>query len=229
MRTIRLLLAIMFIIIFIAGCSDNEAKENTEPDITTVSSPTNEVSAIVLSTNSIEIKADEAFQLFYTVLPQNADNAKIVWSSANETVASVNEIGIITGINEGQTNIIAECENGVYEVCSVTVTGKSAYDSLSNKEKEFVDVFVANINVFYNPESVTIKYYYHGTFNTTGTWDITVSARNQMGGFSEKDYTIDRSGNITESILGHIQMPGWEDECDLDLINKAIKECIDNT
>lgn len=214
-KKIKMFLVAILILMSIAGCSNNESEESV-----------NSVTAIVLSTNSVEIEVDETYQLSYTILPQNADNQAITWSSADNTVASVNESGIISGISEGQTNIIVECKNGVYEVCSVTVTEKSAYDSLSDKEREFVDVFVGVINKFYDPESVTIKYYSHAVLNTNGTWDITVSAHNQMGGFSEKDYIIDRSGNMTESILGHIQMPHWEDECNLDLINKAIQECI---
>lgn len=159
-------------------------------------------------------------------MPKDAEDVDISWRSTDEAVVSVDEAGIISGIGEGQTNVIAECENGIYEVCQITVTGKSAYDSLSNKEKEFVDLFVKNISLFYDPQSVTLKYYHHLKSGGIEVWDITVSAHNQMGGFSEKDYTMDMSGNITEPILNHVIMPGWENECNLDLINDAIKEYV---
>ncbi len=183
-----------------------------------------EITAVVLSTNSIEIQIDENYQLNYTVLPQNAKDTEITWSSTDDAVASIDSAGIITGISKGQTNVIAECENGVYAVCSVTVIEKSAYDSLSSKEKKFVDLFVDTIDVFYNPNSVSIKYYHE---NPTGVWHITVSAHNQMGGFSEQDYTLDSSGNLTKPILGHVIIHDWENDCNLDLINQAIQEYIE--
>lgn len=114
-KKIKMFLVAILILMSIAGCSNNESEESV-----------NSVTAIVLSTNSVEIEVDETYQLSYTILPQNADNQAITWSSADNTVASVNESGIISGISEGQTNIIVECKNGVYEVCSVTVTEKSA-------------------------------------------------------------------------------------------------------
>lgn len=223
MKKYTQIFAVIFSLLVLASCStNNKSDENSQTD----AKDTQDVSAIVLSTNSAEISVDETYQITYTALPKDVKDVTILWSSADESVATIDEAGIVSGISEGQTSIVAECENGVYAICSVTVTGKSAYDSLSNKEKEFVDLFVENINIFYDPESVTIKYYSQATLNSTGTWDITVSAHNQMGGFSEKDYTMDRSGTITEPILGHVIMPGWESECDLDLINAAIKERI---
>jgi len=63
------------------------------------------------------------FQLTAQVVPENATNQNIVWSSGNQTVATVDETGVVTGIGAGSTTITAKTEDGAYTAsCTVSVT-----------------------------------------------------------------------------------------------------------
>ena len=57
-----------------------------------------------------------------SVLPANATNQEVVWSSSDETVAVVDNQGIVTPVAEGTAEVKAEAKDGgQYGVCQVTV------------------------------------------------------------------------------------------------------------
>ena len=208
------------LMLLMAGCGgtpteDNDSAQNQE----------NAVSAIVLSSNAIEIKVGESKILSYTTIPAEAEATNAGWESADSSVATVNANGQVTGISLGQTNIIISADGGVYATCSVTVVEPSAYEQLSAKERDFVDALLRNIDDFYNPSSVIVKYIYKHS-NDHG-WDITVAAQNKMGGYTEKDYDLSLAGELSIPILPHIDMPDADEQgYNLDLINAALSECL---
>lgn len=213
MKRLFAILEIAICLLSICSCGKAEDGMPLETD-------TKEVTAIILSTESVEITMDSTYQITYTILPENALNQELEWKSTDEAIVTVDNNGAVTAIGIGQANIIATCENGIYTTCTVTVKEPSAYDRLDANEKELVDAFVAVVDCFYNAGSTSLKYAYH--HSTDNSWAITVSAQNQMGGYSEKDYNLYADGRIEEPILNHVRMSG--DYYDLSLVNEAIKE-----
>lgn len=201
-------------------CSCGEANSGGTA-ATQTPQPGKEVTAIILSSETIEITVGDTYQMTYMVLPDGAADQTLAWKSTDEAKVIVDEVGIITAVEEGQANIIVSTENGVYATCKVTVKEPSAYDRLDEDEKELVDALLAGIDKFYDPGSVSLKYAYH--HGTGDSWAITVSAQNQMGGYSEKDYNLYEDGRLEEPVFNHVRMPG--NYYDLDLVNEAIKEC----
>ncbi|MDR1800606.1 MAG: Ig-like domain-containing protein [Lachnospiraceae bacterium] len=85
------------------------------------------------------LKVDETIELSATVLPQNATNKDIVFSSSNNTIATVSSNGQIKGIAQGQAVITAS----VGEFCkSWTITVKKQTQSI-NVKKEYIIMKVA--------------------------------------------------------------------------------------
>ena len=101
-----------------------------EPELTAVSS-------IKLSENKKELTIGQKFVLMATVAPENATNKEVVWSSENENVASVDEKGIVTAKESGNTVIKVTAQDGsdVMAQCSVIVKEKIV-ESESQKESE---------------------------------------------------------------------------------------------
>lgn len=197
--------------------------ETTNEDNSSGQNQENAVTAIVLSSNAIEIKAGESKRLSYSLIPENAILENVTWKSTDTAIASVNEDGVVMGVGAGQTNVIVSGENGIYAICTVVVAEPSAYEQLSAKEREFVDAMLTDIDAFYNPSSVIVKYIYKNT-NGSG-WDITVAAQNKLGGYAEKDYDLSADGELSVPILPHIDMPDADKQgYDLDLINAALSE-----
>lgn len=70
------------------------------------------VTGISLSETTVELKPGETHQLTATVLPQNASNAEVTWYSDKESVATVSQSGLVTGVGPGETTVHAVTTDG---------------------------------------------------------------------------------------------------------------------
>lgn len=59
------------------------------------------VSAISVEPEQLEIAVAQTIDIITTVLPSNASDKRITWSSSNESVATVNDSGEVTGVSLG--------------------------------------------------------------------------------------------------------------------------------
>lgn len=83
------------------------------------------VEEISLDQVSISLKEcdDNGVKLTATVLPEDADNQKVVWTSSNQEVALVSNEGVVFGYTPGTAIITATTvEGGFTAECTVTVT-----------------------------------------------------------------------------------------------------------
>lgn len=81
------------------------------------------ISSILLNPASAEGKEEEQIQIKATVLPEDATNKVISWSSSNETVATVDDNGLVSLLKEGTATITASAtdESGVTSACNISV------------------------------------------------------------------------------------------------------------
>lgn len=70
------------------------------------------VTGISMSETTVELKPGEKHQLEATVLPQNASNVEITWYSDKESVATVSQSGLVTGVGPGETTVHAVTTDG---------------------------------------------------------------------------------------------------------------------
>ena len=81
------------------------------------------VESVTLDKTTATIEVDEALQLKATVLPAEAANKNVVWTSSNTSVATVSAEGIVTGLTVGTTTITATSEENseIKATCEITV------------------------------------------------------------------------------------------------------------
>lgn len=84
------------------------------------------VKSITLNRTKAKITLDDTLTLTATVLPVNAVNGDISWSSSDEDVAFVDDEGTVIPVEEGTAIITAEADNGVKKSCVVTVIAEKA-------------------------------------------------------------------------------------------------------
>ena len=86
--------------------------------------PVKLVTSIELSETSLTLDLGESKTLTATVLPEDADNRTLIWSSSDEAVATVNGVGLVTAVAKGSCTITCSANDGsgVYAECQVTVT-----------------------------------------------------------------------------------------------------------
>ena len=80
------------------------------------------VQEVRLDKNDISIYKGYSEQLIATVFPDNATDKNISWSSADESIAAVDQNGKVTAKGKGTTTITASSKEGVQATCQITVT-----------------------------------------------------------------------------------------------------------
>lgn len=126
------------------------------------------VTGIFINKSSIELTEDESEQLVATVLPENASNKNVNWTSSDIGVAMVSPDGTVYGIKAGQATIMAATvDGGFVALCKVTIKAKT--------------VLASNIVLSLNTETIAVGEYLQlnatilpdNTTNKTVNWTTT--------------------------------------------------------
>ena len=84
------------------------------------------VTSVSLNYTSLTMTEGETKSLIATVLPDNAANKSVSWSSSNTSVATVAKPGIVTAVSAGTATItVTTNDGGKTATCSVTVKPKT--------------------------------------------------------------------------------------------------------
>ena len=67
------------------------------------------VSSVSITPDKVYIAVNEEFQLTATVLPEEATNKNVTWTSSNPNKVTVTDEGVITGVSSGYSYITATC------------------------------------------------------------------------------------------------------------------------
>lgn len=127
-----------------AWAADNDCSAADDGSVTWSNDPLNAamgivpVAGITLDKSELSLTAGgETATLTATVLPEDAADKTVTWSSSNETVATVVG-GTVTPVGEGETDItVTTAEGGYTNTCKVTVSAQET-------------VKISNIQVNYN-------------------------------------------------------------------------------
>ena len=82
------------------------------------------VESVSLNEAPAEIEVEQTFQLVATVLPDEATNKTITWSTSDNGKASVSAEGLVTALATGQVTITASADGGKTASCTFTVIPK---------------------------------------------------------------------------------------------------------
>lgn len=121
---------------------------NNDHDVTaechvTVRAPEVLVSSISLSPSSAEGTEGDRIQINATVLPEDATNKVIRWSSSDENIASVDDSGLISLLEKGTAVITASAtdDSGVSADCAIVVSEVSGIEDVLADKSSYVKIF----------------------------------------------------------------------------------------
>lgn len=138
---------------------DNEIKREIEIIVYE-----NKVEGLNIKCDDMEIGIGSYRYVSPIFTPSNATNKKVYWSSSNQNVATVDELGRVFGINEGTSFITAISDDGSYsDTCTVYVKYiKISKIEISNKlplhSIEVGDTYQYKIKIY--PDNATNKKIY---------------------------------------------------------------------
>ncbi|MPW24259.1 hypothetical protein GC105_00420 [Alkalibaculum sp. M08DMB] len=101
-----------------------------------------EPTEIQLNTVEKSIEVGDVFTIQATVLPNNAVDKEIAWSSDNNAVATVDANGKVIGVGEGTATITATTENGLESTCKVTVIQNEVDSSIIEDGRYEIQVYL---------------------------------------------------------------------------------------
>lgn len=117
-----------------------------------------------------------SYQLEATILPTNATNKGIIWSSTTPAVATVSQDGLVTAVGEGQAIITATTSDGGFTAnSSVTVTKKTAVEQVTINGEPKVG---KTLNAVTNPGASNLQYQWQEASTATGPFTDIVGATN---------------------------------------------------
>ncbi|MGP1463372.1 Ig-like domain-containing protein [Tannerella sp.] len=81
------------------------------------------VTGVTLNQSVLTMHIPNAYRLTHTITPADADIQTVTWESSEQTVATVNNQGLVTAVAPGKAKITVETEDGGFTaICEVTVT-----------------------------------------------------------------------------------------------------------
>jgi len=169
--------------------------------------------SIELKQNTLFLTPRDSYKLIATVLPENATNKNVTWSSSNQSVATVDQSGNVTADIPGTATVTVTTEDGGYTAtCLVTVTEKVvpvASVSLNWDKLELFEGWTAKLTATVLPEDAT---------NKNVTWTSS----------NESIATVDQIGNIkalsegTATVTVTTDDGGYTDICLVTVTKKII-------
>jgi uncharacterized protein YjdB len=144
------------------------------------------VIGVVLNKTAIDLDVGDTETLLATVLPSNAVNKNVTWSSSNTSIASVSSNGIVTAVSEGSATITVTTTDGrKTATCNVTVNPPLTSATLASY---LATLPVNTANTAYN---ISLKVSSTGEFTTIKT---------ALGGAPNKYINFDLTGSTVTSI-----------------------------
>ena len=177
------------------ACGD--AKDECSVTVSAASVP---VESVTLDAEGLELFIGETDTLTATVLPEDASDNTVVWTSSNEAVATVSG-GVVTAVAVGETKITASA-GGYDAICTVTVIDAVAMGEDENfrivVERFFDEDDVRYVQIAWYPTDKEMVYFPFMTQATLyeGRTDeqfveeyyATLAMMAQMYGYSFEEY-----------------------------------------
>lgn len=166
------------------------------------------VVSITINTHSETMTHHDTLSLMAAVLPVDASNPEVTWSSDDKNVATVSESGLVTAVGVGDATITATAD-GVSDTCDITVEIKPVTSvTLSSEEESIVIGDKMNLTAAVLPSNAT---------HPEVTWS---SSDNIIA-------TVDQTGKVTAVGIGTVTITSAVDgKSDTCLINVTPKRVI---
>ena len=124
----------------------------------TDAAPENPLTGISLSATSMRVAPEQSKQLTVNFTPADADGDKTVtWTSSDESVATVDAEGNVTGVKVGTATITATCGDFT-ATCEVTVSENPFFVTVTNAEGEKITCAADGSTVIEVPQSMAFNF-----------------------------------------------------------------------
>ncbi len=223
-----------------AGTATITATSTTDASITASCAVTVQAVAVTnvsINPTSANLQIGGGADLTYTVLPANATDKSVSWSSSNTAVATVNNNGHVTAVAAGTATItVTTTDGGKTATCSVTVTaGPSVpYTNLTLHVPEVYEdkLLAGGYNTpltVVNGREYEVYYTEHTADGDYPTFSTTLASEGKATGISgstSKTENVGRDGDkwFQGTVYSHSECKNATDIDEFDFETKMIRE-----
>ncbi|MGL1885147.1 MAG: Ig-like domain-containing protein [Reichenbachiella sp.] len=162
----------------------------TDTSVITINSIVYDVESVSVDQTSLSLEINDIVQLNETVLPANATDKSVTWSSTDATVATVSN-GVVTAVSEGNATITVTTVDGGY-------TAMTAVSVLGDDDKDVTLIIEAEDFSSTGGTNGGFEIYDAGNGVTATNW-------NQTGDWAEYEVVITQAGDY--NITYHMATP----------------------
>ena len=154
-----------------------------------------EVDSIKLNNSSYSMHIGDTKVLVATISPSDATNKNVTWISSDNSIATVSNTGVVTGIKAGTVTITATSNNGKSATCAFTITPKIIdviSISLNKTEASIIAGSTVSLTPTVSPSEATNK---KVTWTSSDNSIATVSNTGVVTGIKAGTVTITAASN----------------------------------
>ena len=129
---------------------------------------TNTVEKIDITSSSATVPRGTSKQLNLTTTPTPTSSI-VTWSSSDESIATVDENGVVTGIATGTVTVKAQADNGLYATCSVTVNAPVLSLQFEKNEMAIYKGDTEQLNLVKDPADTSDSISYSSSYSSVAT------------------------------------------------------------
>ena len=162
-------------------------KQSVKCDIT-VNKKNINVASVSLNKSQINMYAGDSEKVNAIILPNEATNKSVSWSTSDSSVATVDQNGNINAKKEGNTIIKVKTNNNLTAEVKVKVIKKQASE-INKPVEEVINIYLnkSQENIYVND---TFKLSYYFSSNNLSNKNVTWSSNNS------KVVSVDNNGNV---------------------------------
>ena len=141
------------------------------------------VSSISLNYSNVILKKGEVIQLIAEVYPENANDKRVLWSSSDINVVTVEPDGKLTAVGVGEAYLVISC-NGIIKFCDVTVIDED------------------DVRIILNETDISLGASQSFQLKATSVPELTTSQTFMWSSSNESVATVDETGLVTAVSVG---------------------------
>jgi len=181
-----------------------KASGHTATCAVTVKEKSIHVTSVTLNKSTASLNKGASFVLVATVMPYNATDKTVTWTSSDPSVASVNESGKVSALKGGKAVISAKADK-ITATCEVTVIAPVETITLSPETCEIARGEEITLTATVGPEDATDK---SVSWSTSNKNVATVDSNGTVRGVGKGQARITvRSGNVSAQCTVTVTMP----------------------
>ena len=181
-----------------------KASGHTATCAVTVKEKSIHVTSVTLNKSTASLNKGSNFVLIATVMPYNATDKTVTWTSSDPSVASVSESGKVSALKGGKAVISAKADK-ITATCEVTVIAPVETITLSPETCEIARGEEITLTATVGPEDATDK---SVSWSTSNKNVATVDSNGTVRGVGKGQARITvRSGNVSAQCTVTVTMP----------------------